>query len=97
MGDVLVMPKIKVQYSGLFQRIAGKREERVNLTDATLEGLVRALEDAYGEDFTQVLRDPQKRLNPGVTTFVNGDQFPGWQAPLTNGDKVAFLLFTAGG
>jgi molybdopterin converting factor small subunit len=97
MGDGLLMPKIKVHYSGLFRRIARKREERVNLTDATLEGLVRALEDAYGEGFTQALRDPQRKLNPGVTTFVNGAQFPGWQAPLTNGDNVAFLFFTTGG
>ena len=32
-----------------------------------------------------------------LLTFVNGRQFPGWQAPLADGDEVTFLHFISGG
>lgn len=93
----MTMAKIRVYFNGLFRQIAGKEEESVEISEATLEGLVRALERSYGEQFTSLLRDAQKQLNPGVTTFVNGRQFPGWQAPLADGDEVTFLHFISGG
>lgn len=93
----MTMAKIRVRFSGLFRQIAGKEEETVELTEATLEDLVQVLERSYGGQFIGLLRDAQKQLNPGVTTFVNGRQFPGWQAPLADGDEVAFLHFISGG
>ena len=91
------MANIRVYFNGLFRQIAGKEEESVEISDATLEGLVRALKRSYGGQFTDLLRDAQKQLSPGVTTFVNGRQFPGWQAPLDDGDEVTFLHFISGG
>lgn len=93
----MTMANIKVYFNGLFRQIAGKEEESVEISEATLEGLVRALERSYGEQFMGLLRDAQKHLSPGVTTFVNGRQFPGWQAPLADGDEVTFLHFISGG
>lgn len=91
------MAKIRVRFNGLFQQIAGKEEESVELTKPTLEGLVQYLERSYGGKFMGLLRDAQKQLSPGVTTFINGRQFPGWQAPLADGDEVTFLHFISGG
>ena len=91
------MVNIRVFFKGLFQDITGMKEERHALTDATLEGLVRALEKSYGKRFTEALRDPEKRLSPGVMALVNGSEFPGWETPLANADEVIFLHFIAGG
>lgn len=91
------MAKIRVLFKGLFQQIAGKDEERFELDHPTLEGLVGALESVHGKRFTKVLRDSEKRLSPGVTAFVSGKQFPGWEAPLADGDEVTFLHFIVGG
>ena len=91
------MAEIRVRYNGLFRDITGKGEERVDLTELTLEGLVQVLVGFYGKRFTDSLRDDQKKLSPSVTAFVNGKKFPGCQAALADGDGVAFLPFIAGG
>ncbi len=91
------MAKIRVYFNGLFRQIAGKEEESVEISETTLEGLVRVLERSYGAEFNGLLRDAQKQLRPGVTAFINGREFAGWQAPLADGDKVTFLHFISGG
>ena len=93
----MTMARIRVNFNGQFKQITGKEEESVEISEATLEGLVRVLESSYGEKFMGLLRNPQKQLSPGVTTFVNGRQFPGWQTPLGDGDEVTFLHFISGG
>jgi MoaD family protein len=91
------MAKINVRFNGLFRQIAGKEEDIIEPTEATLEGLVRVLERSYGERFARALRDPGKQLSPGVTAFVNGRPFDVWQVPLADGDEVTFLPFISGG
>lgn len=91
------MAKIRVCFKGLFEQIAGGKEKNVDLADPTLEGLVRALESAHGRRFTESLRDSEKRLSPGVMAFIGGREFPGWEAPLADGDEVTFLHFIVGG
>ncbi|MEE9202958.1 MAG: MoaD/ThiS family protein [Dehalococcoidia bacterium] len=91
------MAKVTVRFYGSFRHITGKEEESVEPAEATLEGLVQAMEGSYGQRFTQVLRDPQKQLSAGMMALVNGKQFPGWQTPLAQGDEVTFLSAIAGG
>ncbi len=91
------MAKIKIHFSHSFRHMARKDGEEIDLAETTLEGLVQALERSYGRRFTRLLRDSQKQLNPGITILVNGEEFPGWQAALCEGDEVSFLLFMVGG
>ncbi len=91
------MAKVTVRFKGLFQQITGSEKESLELGEPALEGLVRTLEGSYGKRFTESLRDPGKRLRPGVTVFVNGKQFSGWETPLAEGDEVTFLHFIVGG
>jgi MoaD family protein len=91
------MARVTVHFYGSFRHVAGKEEESVELAEATLEGLVQAMERSYGQRFSQTLRDPQKQLSPGMMALVNGKQFPGWQTPLSDGDEVTFLSAIAGG
>jgi MoaD family protein len=91
------MGKVRIRFFGSFRSITGKEEESVELAEATLEGLVQAMDRSYGQRFIQTLRDPQKQLSPGMMALVNGQQFPGWQTPLSDGDEVTFLSAIAGG
>ena len=92
------MINVKVHYKQLFRVMAGrKKEEVVALDQATLEGLVKTMEESYGKRFTRTLRDPQKGLNSGVTVLVNGEAFSGWDAALSDGDQIAFLFYAVGG
>lgn len=91
------MAEIHVRFNGLFRQIAGKPEETVEVPEATLEGLVQVLEGSYGDSFARAVRDSRKQLSPGVTAFVNGRPFSGWQDPLADGDEVTFLPFVSGG
>ncbi len=91
------MAKVQVRFFGSFRNVTGKEAESVELAEATLEGLVQAMDRSYGQPFTQTLRDPQKQLSPGMMAMVNGKQFPGWQTPLSEGDEVTFLSAIAGG
>jgi molybdopterin converting factor small subunit len=91
------MAEIRVLFKGLFRQMVGGKEKKYDLTDPTLEGLVRTLEAAHGKRFIEALRDSEKRLSPGVTVFVGKRQFAGWETPLTDGDEVTFLHFIVGG
>ena len=92
------MIKVRVHYNQLFRVMAGrKKEEVVALDQATVEGLVKAMEESYGRRFTRTLRDPHDELNSGVTVLVNGEAFSGWDAPLADDDQIAFLFYAVGG
>ncbi|MDP6346815.1 MAG: MoaD/ThiS family protein [Dehalococcoidia bacterium] len=91
------MAEVRVRFYGSFRNITGKEMDSIQLDQATLEGLVQAIETAYGQGFTQVLRDPQQKLSPGMMVLVNGKQFTGWQTLLSEGDDVTFMSAIAGG
>ena len=91
------MAEVRVRFYGSFRNITGKEIDTIKLDQATLEGLAYALETAYGQGFTHVLRDPQQNLSPGMMVLVNGKQFTGWQTPLSERDDVTFMSAIAGG
>jgi MoaD family protein len=92
------MAHITVEYLTLFRDVTGKRDEVVEIADATLGSLLAALDQRYGARWKGLLwTQPQKALSPYIMIIVNGILERDLTAPLPDGSTVALTPAVSGG
>lgn len=92
------MANINVLYDGLFIATPGLYREALSLDSPTLERVIQAMAEKYGERFKETLYDQDTgKVATGVTILVNGSLPTTVHSPLNDADEVAFLFPIVGG
>jgi molybdopterin converting factor small subunit len=89
------MTKLHIRYQGVFQEVAGRKDEELELSSPTLHTLVSALETSYGQRFSRLVSGAPHNMGAGMSALVNG-QPRDWDAPLLEGDEVLFITAYGG-
>ncbi|MEE9202957.1 MAG: MoaD/ThiS family protein [Dehalococcoidia bacterium] len=84
------MAKLDIRFQGVFEGIAQRKNEVLELTSPSLATVVTALGRLYGRRFSHMVWDDSRMLRAGVSVLVNG-QPRDREAPLQEGDEVLFL------
>lgn len=90
---------IKVKYFGLFEDLAGRSEDVIELEHDNLfiEDLINLLSEKYGAKFRNTLIDSKtKQLKEGCILFLNNMK-GNLDQPIKDGDILYLLPILAGG
>ncbi len=94
--------KVTVEFLGLqslTQRLGGKRHE-IDLPGSTVQELIQAILQRYGQPARRALLDAQGELEMTIQVLHNGREWithDRLDHELNDGDAVSFLLLVAGG
>ena len=94
--------QVKVRFFTSLRETVGKKEETLSLPqNATVNYALKALQEKYGEPFTQYVFDAKTGKPRGFLQFlVNGNSAStqnGLETPLKEGDVLAILPPVGGG
>lgn len=80
-------------------RRLGSDEIEVDLTEATVSGLVRWLQQVHGDPAGTKLLTPAGEVDPEIQVLRNGRWVPPAEReqPLHPGDEIALIVLVAGG
>ena len=79
---------------------AGKKEITAQISEPTLGGLLRQLQNTYGARLGKALFTPQGAVDNAIQILHNGRDFLARDAldqTLGEGDQITFMMMMAGG
>jgi MoaD family protein len=92
---------VKISFLSVLARVAGGKEFTEDIEDgSTIESLLAAIQSRAGEEFGNVIYDPDSKLNEYILILVNGTDFRslgGLATALYDGDEIVILPAIAGG
>ena len=93
--------KVTIKFFTTLREVAGKREERIELSNGTtVEELLRLLSRKYGKGFINYVYDEKANVRGYLQFLVNGKSITtlqGFKTRLKDGDKIAIIPPVGGG
>jgi len=93
--------KVKLRFFTRLREITNKREEEIEVKkDTAVEDLLKLLEEKYGPEFKDYIRNKRGRLRENLQYLINGKNvgsLQGFETKLKEGDTVAIIPPVGGG
>jgi len=93
--------KVKLRFFTRLREITNKREEEIEVKkDTAVEDLLKLLEEKYGLEFKDYIRNKRGRLRENLQYLINGKNvgsLQGFETKLKEGDTVAIIPPVGGG
>jgi len=93
--------KVKLRFFTRLREITNKREEEIEVKkDTAVEDLLKLLEEKYGLEFKDYIRNKRGRLRENLQYLINGKNvgsLQGFETKLKEGDIVAIIPPVGGG
>jgi len=93
--------KITVKYFAALREIVGKKEDLLELdADLTVENLLEALSDKYGEEFQEYIYNEEGRLRENLQFLIDGKSIStskGIKTKLHNSSQFVIIPPVGGG
>ncbi len=93
--------KIKVRFFTRLKEITNKREVELEVRDdATVGDILRLLEEQYGQEFSDYIRNKMGKFRGNLQYLVNGKNvtlFQGFDTKLKESDTLAIIPPVGGG
>lgn len=95
------MVKVTAEMFGPFDRLAGTKTAELELSNATVRGLLAEMQSHFGNRFMEAILDAETgEFSISVLVLVNNTpvyHLQGLDTELKSGDKVIFITPMAGG